>query len=246
MTEEHSPDSNSEKNVSRELAREFKWVEFAQIATNIVLAVVGVIALTIYKGQLREMRSTTKAAQDSAEAAKNAASIARSTMQIDQRAWLKVIVGRGPLDIGQPVKMPIRIVNTGKTPAVNMHGNIVVNLLEENEKPDFSYGHGHPAYEISVKTLLPDSPQDLNDFAALPKYIPSDKPLSRIIVNSQSKKAIEIGTSYLIVHGEILYDDVFGTNHWIRFCHYAHNVVGFRERSVANVCGPYNDTDKNR
>ena len=179
-----------------------------------------------------------------ADAAAGAASVAKQTMHIDQRAWLGVVVGRGPIEIGQLLKPPIRIADTGRTPAVHMHGNIVINLLGEKEEPDFSYGHGHPAYEIYGNDLLPNLPQDFS-FAVLPKYVPPDRPLNPIVVTDSVKRDIENGTSYIVVHGEIFYDDVFGVHHWIRFCNYAQNASGFREQSVANNCGSYNDTDTN-
>jgi hypothetical protein len=66
-------DTGDEQNVNTELAREFRWVEVARIASNVVLAVVGIVALCIYYGQLSEMRKSSQASQDAAHAAKRAA-----------------------------------------------------------------------------------------------------------------------------------------------------------------------------
>jgi len=188
------------------------------------------------------------ATKKSADAAKESSDIAKQTMHIDQRAWIGIIVGRSAMVDGQPLVMPIQITNTGKTPAFNMHGKIVINLLSENEEPDFSYVHGHPSYEVAPggQTLLPNLPQNLQ-FPALPKYDTApDKPLNHVIVNDSVRRAANSGQSYIVVHGEIFYDDVFEIHHWIKFCDYAHNIVGFREHSVANTCGPYNDVDRNK
>ncbi len=48
------PDNQQE--TARELAREFRWVEAAQLVVNGVLAMVGIIALCIYHGQLKVMQ----------------------------------------------------------------------------------------------------------------------------------------------------------------------------------------------
>jgi hypothetical protein len=66
-------DTGREQNVNTELAREFRWVEVARIASNVVLAVVGIVALCIYYGQLSEMRKSSQASQDAAHAAERAA-----------------------------------------------------------------------------------------------------------------------------------------------------------------------------
>ena len=48
--------ARSDDAASKELAREFRWVEWAQVIINGGLAVIGVIALCIYHGQLTTMQ----------------------------------------------------------------------------------------------------------------------------------------------------------------------------------------------
>jgi hypothetical protein len=186
------------------------------------------------------------ATKTAAEAARDNADISKQALHIDQRAWIGVIVGRGPITNQQPITMPIRLINTGKTPALRVHGPIVVNLLREDEEPDFNYTSGHhPHYTVAGQDILTNLPQDL-PFAVLPGHVEPSEPITQILVTEKIKKQIERGELYIVVHGEITYDDVFGVTHWTRFCNYAHNVVGFREKSVANTCGPYNDVDKDK
>jgi hypothetical protein len=232
------PPSHASYKISCEKNRD-KWDYAKMVAEFIGLGFL--IAYTLYT--IGIYHSSVK----SADAAHDATTTASETMRIDQRAWVYAIIGRAPIKIGQPLKPPIRIVNTGKTPAINMHGNIVVNLLGETEEPELSYpGHGHPSYAVNTRTLIPNLPQDMNDFAALPKHMTHEEPFWQVIVDSATKKAIEQGTSYLVIHGEIFYDDFFGVHHWIKFCSYEHNVVGAREHSVASTCGPYNSVDTNK
>jgi hypothetical protein len=48
--------AKGEDETSRELAREFRWVEWAQVIINGALAVIGIMALCIYHGQLTTMQ----------------------------------------------------------------------------------------------------------------------------------------------------------------------------------------------
>src|SRR5437879_2015190 len=134
MSHESNDNPDGEKNVSKELAREFRWVEFAQIASNVILAVVGIIALCIYRGQLQEMRKSTKAAQIAAMAAKSAADTAHATLksaqksfEIDQRPYLvtevPVFSGAG-LITEQNITANLTIKNLGRTPARKAATNI--------------------------------------------------------------------------------------------------------------------------
>src|SRR6266481_4473362 len=65
--------TKNENETAKELAREFRWVEFAQLIVNGVLAIIGVIALCIYNGQLKQMKRATEATEIAAKAAVSAA-----------------------------------------------------------------------------------------------------------------------------------------------------------------------------
>jgi hypothetical protein len=228
------PPSDEEKAAENHKGKQNKLKFGLQIGATLIT--LGLLAVNVL------LWSSTKKAAD---AAKQSADTARASLHLDQRAWIGVVVGRGELVNQKPITMPIRIINTGRTPALHVHATIVVNLLTEDEEPDFAYVPGHPKYDIEGNTILPNLPQDVA-FAALPKYVDSTKPLNQILVTDAVRQGIQNGKLYTVVHGEIFYDDIFGIPHWIRFCNYAHNVVGFRQKSVANTCGSYNDVDKNK
>jgi hypothetical protein len=88
--EKSNANTNNKEDIGKELAREFRWVEVAQIGSNVVLAVVGIIALCIYSGQLSEMRKSSKAAQDAANASKSAADTAHDSLVLANRPWIKI------------------------------------------------------------------------------------------------------------------------------------------------------------
>jgi len=44
------------QSTAKELAREFRWIEFFQLSINGALAIIGIFALCIYSGQLKVMQ----------------------------------------------------------------------------------------------------------------------------------------------------------------------------------------------
>jgi hypothetical protein len=84
--------ASGNENKTNELAREFRIAEKWVIGTNIVLAVIGVVALSIYNGQLRVMRGQLDEIirqypelQKSADAAKTSADIAKNSFEMEKR-----------------------------------------------------------------------------------------------------------------------------------------------------------------
>jgi hypothetical protein len=56
QTSQNPPDND--KATANELAREVRWIEIASIVVNFGLAIIGIVALCIYSGQLEVMRRT--------------------------------------------------------------------------------------------------------------------------------------------------------------------------------------------
>jgi hypothetical protein len=80
---------------TKELAREIHWVEKATMWSQIGLGIIGIFALVVYHGQLtvmqrqlNEMAKATKAANASANAAKDALDLSSSSIRLDKRAWV--------------------------------------------------------------------------------------------------------------------------------------------------------------
>jgi hypothetical protein len=144
-----------EPTTAQEMQREFRWFEFGSLFINGALAVIGVIALCIYGGQLREMKKSTKAAvvaaqaaSDNAVAAKNQSEIAktayaysRESFRLDQRPYVTVaeLSAQHPAAYGDN-EIILKLHNTGKTPAINVRavplvlfGDVKVALSKTTE-----------------------------------------------------------------------------------------------------------------
>jgi hypothetical protein len=248
-----SPAPNHEKSAAD------KAVERTATATvwialfTVVLAIVG--AITLYEviaggtdthDLAVQAKNQADAAKTLALAAGTQADVANQTMQVDQRPWMNITVGRAAMIDGRPISIPARIVNSGKTPAFNVQGFAVVNLLSGNAQPDFNYGSGvHPKYSFGTGTAIPNVAND-QQLPVLPTYVPRSKPINPILATSEIRAGIQDGTLYIAVYGRITYADIFGTDHWINFCSYTQrDGAAISEKATADTCGPYNDVDKN-
>lgn len=119
--------TQNQNDTARELAREFRWVEFAQLAVNGVLAVIGIVALCIYHGQLEVMRGQLgeiikqyPEIQKSADAAKSAADTAVKTLlnaqqqfRVEQRPYI--------FASPEPAGPPINQANPSERAFINLN-----------------------------------------------------------------------------------------------------------------------------
>jgi len=138
--------TKNENETAKELAREFRWMEFAQLAVSVVLATVGIFALIIYHGQLGVMRGQLgeiikqfPAIQKSAKAARDSADLSRETLgetinnfRVGERAWLAPAFIRGEQRSVNPAGMAIcnlAVENSGKTQALKVQGVAMVAFI---------------------------------------------------------------------------------------------------------------------
>jgi hypothetical protein len=166
-------------------------------------------------------------------------------MQIDQRPWVSLTVGTAVITEGTPIKTPIHLINSGKTPAYNVNGLVVLNMLKFGEKPDFNYKKGvHPKFKFEIRALIPNLPNDLQ-WAVMPKHAPENEPITPILGTNEIRQGIGDGSLYFVTYGRITYSDTFGAAHWINFCEISHNEPAVPLKPAAENCSRYNDVDKN-
>lgn len=176
-----------------------------------------------------------KAAQDSVKAMQR-------QMRQDQRAWLKISFTNVPLEDNTPIHLMSELTNTGKTPAKKIRGDIVVTVLKRDQMPEFVYTPGHPRYGISTGILFPDD-SIRAPYQAMRRGIDKHE---TIVFDAPLKQDFAEGKSYIIAHARITYIDMFGTDHWLKFCEIVVGVPNPYETSEAyRLCFAYNDADTN-
>jgi hypothetical protein len=197
---------------------------FTIALSGLTLVAVIVYAVLTYK-QWREMKRSTDAVM--------------TNFKTDERAWMgfKFMEGSLTLTVGKSFLVPTQLVNTGKTPAKNVHGSVRVGIVKRDEPLDFTYAPGHAHYELSAGTIFPAG--FINESFEAEQHGP-DKP-EAILLTKPMLDDIFNGKSIIVVHGKIVYNDIFGTEHWTTYCRYV-----LHPEIISPECMRYNDTDDNK
>lgn len=217
------------------------------------------IAAAIYAGiatrQLHEMKLATVATQQAATAAATSADTQTRAFHLEERAWVRASPRNAPtFVVGKEIVIPLAILNSGKTPALDFHSDVAVRLLKKKELPEFVYkeNSGHPVYKIKGGTIFPtepSAPTTTVDYVLLEhgkEFIHRNaKP---VILTAELSENLKLGDdTWVAVLGQFAYNDVFGIPHWTHFCW----VVAFPDTLVKpvqpgkKVCTDYNAIDKN-
>jgi len=154
----------------------------------------------------------------------------------DERAWMafKFVEGNLTFTLNKSFLVPTELVNVGKTPAKNVHGNIVVGVFKGGEPLDFTYTSGHANYKIMAGTIFPNG-KIVESFEAI-KH--GQERAEAIIFARPLKDELFSCRSFIVVHGRIEYDDIFGRSHWTTYCRYV-----LHTEAISEECTRYNDTD---
>ena len=155
------------------------------------------------------------------------------TAELDQRAWVGVIMAKPPTlkDIsnkpvyikeGLPPAIGVVLKNSGKSPALKVKTFIRLKTFPANIKflPDYS--------EIPKQSLAVIQPQETLTVAIQPSH--------SLIVIASHINTIKSGESVAYLFGIITYEDIFRKRHETTFCLYlAPSLDNF------DVCDTYND-----
>ena len=190
---------------------------------------------------IRQASAQAKATNDVAVAARKQADAALNQSRLDQRAWVSLsLIPDVPLTDNRNWDQPIRLINSGKTPAKKLDREFVSLLVGPSYQPTFTYDHGT---SVPHGTMFPNEPETVASRLIPPGYPKGTIP-PPIVMSEQTRERLGRGEFFILTYGSITYTDVFGDSHWVHFCS-----VGPRETvllySAANKCYEYNDDDTN-
>jgi hypothetical protein len=170
-------------------------------------------------------------------------------MRQEQRAWLTSVRDQFQWTIGSPIVFPGHITNIGKTPAKHLGMWSTAIVLGRNDIPEFVYsaGTGHPAVRLESAILFPDAPPMQFQTPAFKKGTRTGE---RVIMTKDLFSEISSGKYFIVMHGKINYEDIFGAPHWQTFCNFFPANVGDLKAGetlprVVDACQKYNDVDAN-
>jgi len=195
----------------------FEWI---MAALTLIGLFVAIVSGRIYVEQLQETR-------------------------IDQRPWITLMgneaVFRNDGSGGATFVMPITIGNTGKTPARNLHSEIVVEKIYNGNGPKFIY-ENIPRVFDTTGIIGPN--EHVSTEAQLLDPGPTPKRSVPRHLSPAEFQDLKDGGTYLAIYAYTTYDDVFGIHHWNQFC-----TVATRSQTgvdlTAKSCTDYNNFDTN-
>lgn len=191
-------------------------------------------------GQMGNAAKIAKSAQIQADAAQANVKAIQRQMRQDQRAWIGVELTSDPtpnakqgtatvsVTENQPIGIPLRFTNTGKTAARHVEAIFFVEVVKNGQVP-----------------LLNSKKKAESGFSAGIVYpsIHSDIAAFRIRPATRTEQQDLIsGQAYIAVYGRVDYRDVFKVPHWNKFCLWIPFAsIGYTSRE----CAQYNNVDDN-
>lgn len=161
------------------------------------------------------------------KAAQEANSIAERQIRIAQRPWLKVVfLGDDPehakeaynetrFVVGGALKIPLRIVNLGKTPAFHVVGNFVVEFVPVGKEPkNIPDGH-NKRRRIAVQQARTSVVYQDGGFFDIPIERVGDLgngKIGNVAVTDEESRQMNSKIAYAVVWGRVRYSDAFGVS----------------------------------
>lgn len=190
------------------------------------------------EAQLKIWSAQTKAAQDSVKAI-------RRQMRQDQRPWLYVLQ-KGAFD---PInlKLPLVLINTGKTPARKVVWGNAFQVIGSGETIKFWGSKKHPltVNSMRVGALFPYTTTEVGVemIGARMRYRKNNnEPTEYSPATPDETSALKHGKAFMVVYGDVSYWDVFGTMHKTKYCLWQ-GEENFTY--MAGDCTTYNNVDNN-
>ena len=174
-----------------------------------------------------------------------------AVMRNDERAWVEVKElapneHLPPVEVvaGKPVYFPIKVINTGKTPAKQVRLTLAIEVpASENEANFECVAKAQCLSKVDVWGML--SPGDFNEIIT-PRFLNNAQPLA--IATDTEATAWKEEKAYIAIYGAVTYVDVYNTRHWTNFCFWKNNphYEGAEKLGFSTVgCTAYNATDTN-
>jgi hypothetical protein len=262
---------NQVSDVTREMKREFRLVEGVTIATNVILAVVGIFALKAYYGQLGAMQGQlgqmqaassqtdrllcltaqqlTQMGQQSIAIRGFASAAVYQAMTATEAEGARFTFTRGApfINAGQTVSVPIELVNTGNTAARDVFMEMGAVFSPRDKDPPFSY---RSQWTLSFRAKTWSSGNGNGSSSVMPggfHVTVRDMAGNALIGDSTVQERYVSGQNDIVVYGKVTFTDMYGVKHWERVCQaFAMYKPGFLQSSHHEKCTRYAEEDSNR
>lgn len=149
-----------------------------------------------------------------------------SGLKTDERPWIRIWPDQQGPPIEGSFKLPIHVLNSGKTPARSMVIKFSRECVKMTDAPQLNKP---PFMEIGTGLEFPN--------------VPGDHQVSYDF-NTSELEDFKTGKAALVFYGIATYSDFFGVQHWTKFCIASVGAPNVRLYAPKN-CAEYNDIDNN-
>jgi hypothetical protein len=169
-------------------------------------------------------------------------------MRNDQRAWIEVQEippdGRVPkveVVAGKPIMYPIKVTNTGKTPAKDVKLMLAAEVVGFGNEPNFRcVEQATCSDEVNLWGII--FPSQANEISGRRWTLTGPAPVD----TDADAAAWQEEAAYVAVYGMIDYVDVYKIHHWTKFCFWRNSPAnGAHTHFNAKDCTEYNSVDSN-
>ena len=132
----------------------------------------------------------------------------------------------------------VTLKNIGKTAARKVHTELVMDYVVNGQSPDFVYD-GRAKSTNTAGVIFPDNPMAV--IAGFAQLLPAGG-LEPRFLSPYEFNSLSDARGYMVLYGRTTYEDIFGTEHWTKYCVFF--VPPATQGNVsAKACSEYNDTD---
>ena len=167
--------------------------------------------------------------------------IMHDTLYLDQRPWMTANFLSCQFLVNQPITVPIKIVVTGKTPAMKITGEMVAEILHKGDELRFTYndkrrgGFGYGALSPA------GAPADVH--MVVLEHPPGEE-IRPQLLSPETKRELDSGVAWVVAYGKVSYYDRFGVEHEMTFCTLPD--APHTGSTWLDQCASYNNTDNNQ
>ena len=168
--------------------------------------------------------------------------------RLDERPWIRLITPLAlpdDISVGQLAEFHAHVMSLGKTPSKQIHGRMTAEIVREDEPVKLDFEH---FVEMQSGIMFPTQDQPV----ALTVYNAVDDKARDVVaeprpVTKEEVDLLKSGKAEVFIYGDFTFTDVFGTNHWFKFCaaQSKKQERTLKDWDAKQSCVKYNDTDNN-
>jgi hypothetical protein len=162
--------------------------------------------------------------------------------RIDQRAWLKISPPPGKLAaaVGQPIQAIMTVENIGKTTAFDVIVDADIVVIPATDSPQLVYSGNHSASTTGL--LFPNSSTPITVVMVNKEAPLNSREFPIAVLEQADYDRLTSGDAYIAYFAQARYRDIFGKDHWTRYCAFV-SETQFMRKFQARACTDYNSAD---